>query len=158
MGLRGTAAIPNNPLDTVTSGQVYEGPAPLVDASALGETSVHDEPSPNQVGAADAVQVVTITSGSSGDTFTLTLDYQDPGTDNQTTAAIAYDATASAVEAAIEALAGVADGDCVVTGSAGGPFTVTWQNTGAYDPRSEDPPNISGTGTGCTVTVASSGA
>ncbi len=68
------------------------------------------------------VQTVTITGGPTGGTFTITLE-------GDTTAGIAFNATAATVQAALEALPGVDPGDLTVTGSAGGPYTVTF-NTG----------------------------
>lgn len=58
---------------------------------------------------------VTVTGTPTGGTFTLTVA-------GQTTAPIAFDAAASAVEAALEALSTVST--ATVTGSAGGPYTV----------------------------------
>lgn len=71
--------------------------------------------------ATSEVQTVTITGSPTGGTFTLTFD-------GQTTAAIAYNAAASAVQAALEALSTVRAGNVVVSGSAGGPYTVTFVN------------------------------
>jgi len=70
-------------------------------------------------GAASEVQTVTITGDPTGGTFTLTLN-------GETTAAIAYNAAASAVEAALEALPSLSAADVSVSGSAGGPYTVTF--------------------------------
>lgn len=70
-------------------------------------------------GAASEAQTATVTGGPSGGTFTLTLN-------GETTAAIAYNATAAAVQSALEALPSLSAGDVTVTGSAGGPFTVTF--------------------------------
>jgi hypothetical protein len=67
--------------------------------------------------AANEIQTVTITGSPTGGTFTLTLS-------GQTTAAIAYNAAASAVEAALELLSTIGQGNVQVTGSAGGPYTV----------------------------------
>lgn len=68
-------------------------------------------------------EVQTVTEGGSGLTsFTLTYA-------GQTTGAIAAGATAAVVQAALEALSNLAPGDVVVTGSAGGPFTVTFGGT-----------------------------
>lgn len=67
----------------------------------------------------DEVQTVTITGGPTGGTFTLTYA-------GQTTAAIAYNAAASAVQSALVALSNIAVGDVTVTGSAGGPYTVAF--------------------------------
>lgn len=63
------------------------------------------------------VQTVTINGGPTGGTFTLTFD-------GQTTAAIAYNAAAGAVQTALNALSNL-DG-ATVTGNAGGPYTVTF--------------------------------
>lgn len=62
-------------------------------------------------------QTVTITGSPTGGTFTLTFG-------GQTTSAIAYNATAATVEAALEALSTIGQGNVQVTGSAGGPYTV----------------------------------
>lgn len=63
------------------------------------------------------VQTVTITGGPTGGTFTLTFTAQ-------TTAAIAFNATAGAVQAALNNLSNL-DG-VTVSGAAGGPYTVTF--------------------------------
>jgi len=65
------------------------------------------------------VQTVTISGGPTGGTFTLTFS-------GQTTAAIAYNATAATVQTALEALSNINPGDITVTGNAGGPYTVTF--------------------------------
>ena len=69
--------------------------------------------------AGSEVQVVTLTTAPTGGTFTLTYS-------GQTTSAIAYNASAATVDAALEALSNIGAGDVVVTGSAGGPWTVTF--------------------------------
>jgi multidrug efflux pump subunit AcrA (membrane-fusion protein) len=61
-----------------------------------------------------------------GGAFTLAFD-------GQTTEPIPYAAPAAAVQAALEALPNVAPGDVTVTGSGGGPWTVTF--AGAYSNR-----------------------
>lgn len=66
----------------------------------------------------DEVQTVTI-GGSGLTTFTLTWS-------GQTTAAIAAAATAATVQAALVALSNIGADDVVVTGDAGGPYTVTF--------------------------------
>lgn len=73
---------------------------------------------PSESPGADDIQVVTI-SGSGG-TFTLTFE-------DETTDPIAYNASAGAVESALEALDNIEEGEVSVTGSAGGPYTVTFQ-------------------------------
>ncbi|MFB7359678.1 hypothetical protein [Streptomyces gardneri] len=68
------------------------------------------------------VQTLTVTGAPTGGTFTITWS-------GQTTAALAYNATAAQVQAALEALSNIAPGDVVVTGNAGGPWTLTWGGT-----------------------------
>jgi hypothetical protein len=68
-------------------------------------------------------EVQTITEGGSGLT-SYTLTYS-----GQTTASISPTATAAEVQAALVALSNIADGDVTVTGSAGGPYTVTFGGT-----------------------------
>lgn len=77
------------------------------------------------VGGTNEVQVATITGTPTGGTFTLTFS-------GQTTAAVDFDATAAEVQAALEALSNVDEGDVAVTGSAGGPYTVTFAEQGQY--------------------------
>ena len=67
-----------------------------------------------------AVHLVTVTA--TGGTFTLTFNAA-------TTTAIAEAATAATVQAALVALASVGASNVLVTGSAGGPFTVTFTGT-----------------------------
>lgn len=69
------------------------------------------------------VQLVTITGTPTGGTFTLTFD-------GQTTAGIAFDATAAAVKSALAALSSVGGtANVAVSGSAGGPWTVEFQGS-----------------------------
>lgn len=79
----------------------------------IGTASVID-------GKSNEVQTVTITGTPTGGTFTLTYA-------GQTTAAIAYNATAAVVRDRIAALSTVGTGNVAVSGSAGGPYTVTFQ-------------------------------
>lgn len=67
-------------------------------------------------------QVVTLGNSPTAGTFTLTYS-------GQITSGIAYNAAASAVDTALEALSNIGVGDVTVTGSAGGPWTVEF--TGA---------------------------
>jgi hypothetical protein len=64
------------------------------------------------------IQIVTIDATSG----TFTLSFED-----QTTADIAFGATAANVRTALEALSNIESGDVVVTGSNGGPWTITFQ-------------------------------
>lgn len=68
------------------------------------------------------VAVVTITGGPTGGTFTITVN-------GQTTSGIAYNATAGTVETALEALSTVGTDELLVTGDAGGPYTLTAAGT-----------------------------
>lgn len=68
-------------------------------------------------GSANEEQTVTIINSPSGGDFTLSFN-------GQTTASIAYNAAASAVQTALEGLSGIKSGDVSVTGSAGGPWAV----------------------------------
>lgn len=63
-------------------------------------------------GDVSELQTVTITGGPTGGTFTLTFS-------GQTTAGIAYNANAAAVQAALEALSNLAPGDVTVGGGPG---------------------------------------
>jgi hypothetical protein len=64
-------------------------------------------------------QTVTITGTPTGGTFTLTYS-------GQTTAAIAYNANAAAVQSALEALSNLAPGDVTVTGGPGPGTPYLW--------------------------------
>lgn len=74
--------------------------------------------------AIDEVQTVTVLGGPTAGTFTLTFS-------GQTTSGIAYNAAASAVKSALEALSNVTT--VTVTGDAGGPYTVTFTDPGGQD-------------------------
>lgn len=74
-----------------------------------------------QIVGNDEVQTATITGSPTGGTFTLTFG-------GQTTSAIAYNAAASAVQTALQALSTVGANNVTVTGSAGGPYTITFVN------------------------------
>lgn len=69
------------------------------------------------------VDVVTINGSPTGGTFTISVT---AGGSTQTTTAIAYNASAATVQAAIQALTNVGTGNATVTGSAGGPYTITF--------------------------------
>lgn len=66
------------------------------------------------------IQTVTVNGSPTGGNFTLTFK-------GQTTSNIAYNATAGAVQSALEALSTIGTGNVTVAGSAGGPYTVTFQ-------------------------------
>jgi hypothetical protein len=88
-----------------------------------------------------AVQSVRVTGGSGTASFTLT--YRD-----KTTEPIAYNADATAVQTALEALTTIGAGNVSVTGGAG-EYVIAF--TGAL--RDAEHTAITGAGTNCTVTV-----
>jgi hypothetical protein len=102
-------------------GSKYQPERKLKSGIPLGKNSTTGLYEP-YAAVTNEVQTVTITGGPTGGTFTLTWS-------GQTTAAIAYNATAAAVQTALEALSNIAPGDVVVTGNAGGPYTLTWGGT-----------------------------
>jgi len=69
------------------------------------------------ISAVNEVQTITVTA--TGGTFAILFD-------GEQTAEIAYDATAAAVQTAMLLLPNLNSGDVVVTGSAGGPYTLTF--------------------------------
>jgi len=90
----------------------------------------------------------TVTVVATGGTFTLTFT-------GQTTAAIAFDATAASVQAALESLSNLEPGDVVVSGDAGGPWTVDFAGTRADTDVAQMTGNATNlTGTPKSVTVA----
>lgn len=93
------------------------------------------------------VQVVTITGTPTGGTFTLTIG-------GASTAPIAYNAASSAVQTAIRAL-GTPWAGATVTGSAGGPYTVTLSPLGGAAAGIQASHALTG-GTNPTVTVGAS--
>lgn len=96
----------------------------------------------------DAQQTIRITGAPTGGTFTLTYS-------GQTTAPIAFDATTVNLATALKALNNIGDTDITVTGIAGSPWIVTFQNTlGAQtiplltaNASQLTPPNIEGAAT-----------
>ncbi|HET6915003.1 MAG TPA: hypothetical protein VFH56_02825 [Acidimicrobiales bacterium] len=85
-------------------------------------------------GTAD-VQTVTVTGAPTGGTFTLTFN-------GQTTAGIAYNAAASAVQSALVALSTIGANNVTVTGA--GPYVVTF--AGALAPGYQNLMTASGAG------------
>jgi hypothetical protein len=86
-----------------------------------GKTDVQATDQNGQPATTDEVQTVTL-SNATGGTFRLAFL-------GQTTAAIAYNASAATVESALEALQAV--DQVTVTGNAGGPWTITFAGTHA---------------------------
>lgn len=112
-GIIGDFTIENGAINFTVTG------ATTKDGSGWGVGPYNVVPS---VGA-DEVQTVTITGTPTGGTFTLTFD-------GDTTANIAYNATAAALRAALEALDSIGEGNVVVTGGPGPgtPYVVTFKN------------------------------
>lgn len=100
--------------------------------------------SPDFVAGVDEVQSVTITGAPTGGTFRLTFN-------GQQTAAIAYNATAADVEAALRLLPGIGDGGVTVSGGPGPatPYAVTF--TGALGDANQPQMTASHTFTGGTT-------
>jgi len=72
-------------------------------------------------GGVDEQQVITVTGAPGGGSFKLAYKTYTTGT-------IAFDAAASVVQAALRALPVIGPNGVDVTGSAGGPYTVTFRN------------------------------
>jgi hypothetical protein len=87
---------------------------------ALGKVTAGGKYGPYS-GTTDEVQTLTV-GGAGLTSFTITYA-------GQTTGSIAAAATATTVQTALEALSNIAPGDVTVTGSAGGPWTVTFGGT-----------------------------
>jgi hypothetical protein len=89
----------------------------------IGTTGPTDATAALTSGTSEA-QTVTITGSPAGGTFTLTFG-------GQTTAGIAYNAAASAVQSALVALTTIGTGNVTVTGGPGPgtPYVVTFTNT-----------------------------
>lgn len=101
----------------------------------------------------DKTQVATINGSPTGGTFTLSSG-------GNTTSALAYNAAASAVQTAVRAFGGIYS-TVTVTGSAGGPYTITFPDAtsnvqSASAPVSGDGSALTG-GTSPSVTVAATG-
>jgi hypothetical protein len=92
------------------------------------------------------VQTVTLANATGG-TFALTLG-------SETTGVIAYNASAAAVQSALEALPSVGAGKAVVSGSAGGPYTVTFDRALGNVAQMTGDAALLTSGTTATVTVA----
>ena len=101
----------------------------------------------------DNVQTVTITGSPTGGTFTLSSG-------GNTTSALAYNAASSAVQTAVRAFGTIWSG-VTVTGSAGGPYTITFPAatsnvSPASAPFTGDASGLTG-GTSPSITVAAAG-
>lgn len=117
--------------------------------TATHTPTVTTTPGSGSGSAVNEQQTVTLTGVPTGGTFTLTFD-------GQTTSAIAYNASAATVDAALEALSNIGAGDITVTGSSGGPWTVEFGNAMAATNQPQmtaDGSNLTG-GSGQTISVS----
>jgi hypothetical protein len=101
-----------------TEASAYQADRKLKSGIPLGKVTATGLYAPYNA-VSNEVQTLTVTGGPTGGTFTITFD-------GQTTAAIAYNATSSVVQTALEGLSNVNPGDITVTGNAGGPWTLTF--------------------------------
>lgn len=105
-------------------------------------------------GNAAEAQTVTITGAPTGGTFTLTYR-------GETTAAIAYNATAAAVKTALEGLPSIVPGDVTVTGGPGPatPYVITFggDETGDVPQASATGSFTGGTSPAVAVTTTTAG-
>jgi NHL repeat len=74
-------------------------------------------------------QTITVPATVTAGTFTLTFSTPNPSPTEETTANLPFDATASEVQSALQGLSNIGAGNVTVTGSTGGPYTVTFQGT-----------------------------
>ncbi|HEX5762187.1 MAG TPA: hypothetical protein VFY04_03590 [Solirubrobacterales bacterium] len=75
-------------------------------------------------------QTVALGANTTGGTFTLSFALTAPdSTTPQTTAPIAFNASAATLQAALEALSNIAPGDIAVSGPAGGPWAIAFGGT-----------------------------
>lgn len=77
------------------------------------------------------------------------------GTNTQTTAGIAFNATAATLQAAIVGLPNVGAGNATVSGSAGGPFTITYASSIGTVTTTANGASLTGAGAQPTATVTS---
>lgn len=147
LGEHGTepGATPSVVLDVSLFDQTVDYPNGYIPSGyPLGKVTASGLYGPYTGGATDEVQ--TITEGGSGLTsFTLTFS-------GQTTTSLAALATAAQIQAALEALSNIGDGNVVVSGSPGGVYTVRFRGALANTNVAQMTSTPTG-GTG-TVTIA----
>lgn len=104
-------------------GTLYKNAAMALTAALLRTCYVvSSQPVSLAINGVTGLQTVTITGGATGGTFTLTYS-------GQTTAGIAWNAAASTVQTALQALSSIGAGNVAVSGNAGGPWTVQFVGT-----------------------------
>lgn len=124
------ATVPAVTVDTATDQKILQPGVVIAAVTSGASTGLYGPYMPGGV----ATEVVTIPVDATGGTFTITVD---SGAVDGTTTALAFNATAAQVQAALELLASVDPGDLKVTGgpgSAGGttPYVITWNPLGPY--------------------------
>lgn len=128
----------NNTMGIISGGNVIEGtPGPVISEGAPSNGT-------------SEVQTITITGTPTGGTFTLTYD-------GFTTAAIAYNANAAAVQTALEALTNINSGDVTCGGGAFPSVAVTVTFGGNYAKLAVNTISATGSftgGTGPAIAVA----
>ncbi len=98
-----------------------------------------------------ATDVLTLNNAPTGGTFTVAVT-TSAGT--QTTAGIAYNAAAAALQTALQGLSNVGAGNATVTGGAGGPYTIVFPNTLGAVAVVGNGASLTGAGAQPTATVA----
>ena len=126
-GVDGLADQPQMTASTYASGQSYHRIVPSSTTSATA-------------GIAGVNEVQVITSSGAGASFSLHFA-------GETTGEIPYSATAATVDAALEGLSTIGAGNVTVTGSASGPWTVTFIGTMAAANQSQITPASNGLST-----------
>lgn len=91
-------------------------------ASLVGCNAIDVRTTQQALVARNEVQQVSIAADPTGGTFTLSFD-------GQTTAGLAYNASASTIQTAFVGLSSVGSGNAVVSGPVGGPFIVEFQSS-----------------------------
>lgn len=109
------------PLDELISSQKFENAQLRISGAPAAAITIATTVAGDDNPATNEVQTVKI-EGATGGTFTITYS-------GQTTAAIAYGATAAAVQAALEALSNLAPDDVVVTKTSDDLYTLTFGGT-----------------------------
>lgn len=125
-------------------------------ASVAAQRYLDPAVTPTVQAALDEMQQISITGSPTGGTFTLTFG-------GQTTSAIAYNASASTVQAALQALSSIGSGNCSVTGGPGPatPYVVEFTGTLAHASQAlitATPSLTGGTSPGITIVELQAGA
>lgn len=115
----------------------------VVESDAVGCGAIEVRAVQKALDARNAIQQIALYSDPDGGTFTLTYGAN-------TTSGIAYNASASTVQTAMEGLASIGSGNVSVDGNNGGPWIVTFQGSLAATAASLI------TGSGASLTIADS--